>query len=157
MLVDMPSAEMVIELNAMMSAAMENLGADVAFMGLSAPTRAQLERVTRIDWSQARFGVDGGTEQDKYLAIYYYVRSQREELERQIRADLLPLSTVEVLGPERGSPGTTVKINSTCGTVFDDDNFLCALDLQLADTGGGGIDPELGNTLMQAMAQRARG
>ncbi len=154
-LVDMPSAEMVIELNAMMSAAMENLGADVAFMGLSAPTRAQLERVTRIDWSQARFGVDGGTEQDKYLAIYYYVRSQREELERQIRADLLPLSTVEVLGPERGSPGTTVKINSTCGTVFDDDNFLCALDLQLADTGGGGIDPELGKTLMQAMAQRA--
>lgn len=154
-LVDMPSTDMVRDMNAMMSAAIENLGADVVFMGLSEPTREQLDRVTRIDWSQARFGVDGGTEQDKYLAIYYYVRSQREELERQIRADLLPLSTVEVLGPERGSPGTTVQINSTCGTVFDDENFLCALDLQLADTGGGGIDPELGSTLMQAMAQRA--
>lgn len=152
--VDVPSADMVRDLNAMMSATIETVGADVVFMGLSEPTRTQLDRVTRIDWSQARFGVDGGAEQDKYLAIYYYVRSQREELERQIRADLLPLSTITVLGPDRASPGTTVRINSSCGTVFDDDNFLCALDLQLADTGGGGLDPQLGDRVMEAMQAR---
>lgn len=152
---DVPAIEMARDLNAMMSAALDALKADVAFSGLSEPTRAQLDRVTRIDWSQARFGVDGGDEQDKYLAIYYYVRSQRQELERQLRADLLPLSTVELLGSERASPGTTVRINSTCGTVFDEQNFLCALDLQLADTGNGGIDPALGASLMQSMVERA--
>lgn len=152
---DVPSAMMVTELNAMMSAAIEGTGADVEFAGLSTPTREQLDRVTRIDWSQARFGVEGGAEQDKYLAIYYYVRSQREELERQLRADLHPMATVELLWGDAPSPGTTIRINSTCGTVFDEQNFLCALDLQLADSGGGAIDPELGRSIMQAMAQRA--
>ena len=151
---DVPAVEMARDLNAMMSAAIETLGADVVFMGLSDATREQIDRFTRIDWSQARFGVDGGAEQDKYLAIHYYVRSQRQELERQVRADLLPLAGVEVFPTGRTSPGTTLRINSTCGTVFDEQNFLCALDLQLADTGGGAIDPELGNSIMQAMSDR---
>lgn len=152
---DRPSADMVNDLNAMMSASIDALGVDVVFAGLSSSTQEQLDRLLRIDWSQARFGVDGGAEQDKYLAIYYYVRTQRQELERQLRADLLPLSGVAILGPEEASPGTTVRINSTCGTVFDEQNFLCALDLQLADTGSGGADPELANNVMQAMAARA--
>ncbi len=152
---DVPAAEMASDLNAMMSAAIEALGVEVVFMGLTDPTREQLDRFTHIDWSQARFGVDGGAEQDKYLAIHYYVRSQRQELERQLRADLLPLATVEVFPTVHTSPGTTLRINSTCGTVFDEQNFLCALDLQLADTGGGAIDPELGNSIMQAMSDRA--
>ena len=152
---DLPAERMVLEINAMMSAAIEELGAEVLFTGLSEPTGAQLDRVTRIDWSQARFGIDGGEDQDKYLAIYYYVRSQREELERQLRADLLPLALVPVLAPASASPGTTVRINSTCGTVFDEQNFLCALDLQLADTGRGGMDPELGHAMLTAMADRS--
>jgi len=122
---------------------------------LSEPTRMQLSRLTHIDWSQARYGVDAGEDQDKYLAIYFYVRSQREELERQLRADLLPLASVAVLGNAVAEPGSQVWINSTCGTVFDEENYLCALDLQLADTGGGGIDPALGQRLMQAMAERS--
>lgn len=153
---DLTPGQMVNELNAMILAAADDLGVADRSVGLSEPTQRQLDRLTRIDWSQARFGVDGGEDQDKYLAIYYYVRSQREELERQIRADLLPLADVPVLGPAQASPGTTVRINSTCGTVFDQENFLCALDLQLADTGGGGIDPALGAQIMQAMAERSK-
>lgn len=152
---DLPSAELAAEIDAMVKAAAEDLGAPDAFIGLSDPTRLQLSRLTHIDWSQARNGVDAGDEQDKYLAIYFYVRTQREELERQLRADLLPLATVPVLGKTAMSPGTTIRVNTTCGTVFDEENYLCALDLQLADTGGGGIDPQLGARIVQAMAERS--
>ena len=141
-------------LEELVNAAADDLGAGGIFNGLSEPTRLQLSRLTHIDWSQARYGVDAGEDQDKYLAIYYYVRTQREELERQLRADLLPLASVAVLGEGVAEPGSQVRINSTCGTVFDEQNYLCALDLQLADTGGGGIDPHLADRLMQAMEER---
>ena len=150
---DVPAEQMARDIDAMVQAAVQEFGAGA--IALSEPTRRQLDRLTRIDWSQARFGVDGGAEQDKYLAIYYYVRSQREELERQLRADLLPLAGVEVMRGVNADPGTTVRINSTCGTVFDEQNFLCALDLQLADTGNGGVDPVLGQRLMEEMARRS--
>lgn len=151
---DLPAEQLATDIDAMVLAAARELGAPNAFNKLSDPTRLQLSRLTHIDWSQARYGVVAGEEQDKYLAIYYYVRSQREELERQLRADLLPLAEVAVLGPASTNPGTTVQINSTCGTVFDEDNYLCALDLQLADTDGGGIDPVLAQRIMQANADR---
>lgn len=151
---DVPTGQLVAEIDAMVKAAARDLGAADTFGGLSEPTRMQLSRLTHIDWSQARYGVDAGEDQDKYLAIYYYVRSQREELERQLRADLLPLASVAVLGKGVSEPRSQVRINSTCGTVFDEQNYLCALDLQLADTGGGGIDPELAGRLMEAMAER---
>lgn len=151
---DVPSAQLVQEIDAMVKAAVSDLGAPDVFNGLSDPTRLQLSRLTHIDWSHAGNGVDAGDEHDKYLAIYYYVRSQREELERQLRADLLPLASVPVLGQSVAEPGSQVRINSTCGTVFDEENYLCALDLQLADTGGGGIDPQLGERLMRAMGAR---
>ncbi|MBL7950859.1 MAG: OmpA family protein [Flavobacteriales bacterium] len=151
---DLPSAQLAEEIDAMVKAAAEDLGVPLAFQGLSEATRMQLSRLTHIDWSQAGNGVDAGEDQDKYLAIYYYLRMQREELERQMRADLLPLATVPVLGKAAAEPGSQLRINSTCGTVFDEENFLCALDLQLADSGGGGIDPQLGERLMRAMAER---
>lgn len=151
---DLPSDQLVQEIDAMVKAAAEDLGAGGIFNGLSEPTRLQLSRLTHIDWSQARYGVDAGEDQDKYLAIYYYVRTQREELERQLRADLLPLASVAVLGEGVAEPGSQVRINSTCGTVFDEQNYLCALDLQLADTGDGGIDPQLADRLMRAMEER---
>ncbi|MBK6370633.1 MAG: hypothetical protein IPF64_12655 [Flavobacteriales bacterium] len=152
---DVPSDRFRGRIDAMVRSAAEDLGVPHAFDQLSEPTRMQLSRLTHIDWSQARYGVDAGEDQDKYLAIYFYVRSQREELERQLRADLLPLASVAVLGNAVAEPGSQVWINSTCGTVFDEENYLCALDLQLADTGGGGIDPALGQRLMQAMAERS--
>jgi outer membrane protein OmpA-like peptidoglycan-associated protein len=153
---DRPAQRLMADMNAMVAAALEVRRADVVFPGFGQPTLDQLERLVRIDWSQASAAVDSGSEQDKYLAIYYYVRSQRDELERQLRADLLPFSSVPVFEEEATSPGTTVRINSTCGTVFDQDNFLCALDLQLADSGNGSIDPELGAAMLGAMAQRAQ-
>jgi outer membrane protein OmpA-like peptidoglycan-associated protein len=140
---DLPSGTMASEMNAMISAAMEALNVTGDVTALSEPTRRQLDRLVKIDWSQARFSVDGGDDQDKYLAIYYYVRSQREELERQIRADLLPLASVAVFDEERIPVGQTVAMASTCGTVYDEQNYLCAIDLQLADVGGGAMEPEL--------------
>lgn len=153
---DVPADAMARDINGMIASAIDVLGAEVEFTGLTPSTRQQLDRLLRIDWSQARFGVDGGAEQDKYLAIYYYVRTQREELERQVRADLLPLSMVAVVGSQQATPGTTVRINSTCGTVFDEQNFLCALDLRLADAGAGGsgIEPMLSASTIEALSQR---
>lgn len=152
---DLPSDQLAAEIDAMVMAAARDLGASSLFDGLSEPTRMQLSRLTHIDWSQARYGVDAGEDEDKYVAIYYYVRTQREELERQLRADLLPLATVVVLGEGAGGATAQVRINSTCGTVFDEQNYLCALDLQLADTGAGGMDPQLADRLMAAMQERA--
>lgn len=152
---DLPSDQLAAEIDAMVMAAARELGVSSLFDGLSEPTRMQLSRLTHIDWSQARYGVDAGEDQDKYMAIYYYVRTQREELERQLRADLLPLATVAVLGEGAGDASAQVRINSTCGTVFDEQNYLCALDLQLADSGAGGMDPQLADRLMAAMQERA--
>lgn len=147
---DLPAAQLVADIDAMVKAAAEDLGATGSFSGLSEPTRMQLSRLTHIDWSKAHYGVDAGDEQDKYLAIYQYVRSQREELERQLRADLLPLAGVAVLGAGLTARDAQVRINSTCGTVFDEENYLCALDLQLADTGGG-IDPRIAEQLLDQL------
>jgi outer membrane protein OmpA-like peptidoglycan-associated protein len=131
---DLPVDVMVRQLNGMVRAATDELGEGDGVAAVSEPTMQQLDRLCHIDWSQARFGVDGGAEQDKYLAIFYYVRSQRDELERQLRADLLPLATVPVIREEELPPGRAVSVNSLCGSVFDDRNFLCALDLGVTDT-----------------------
>ncbi len=140
---DLPVPAMVGRLNGMVRAATDELGGGDGTAAVSQPTMEQLDRLCRIDWSQARFGVDGGAEQDKYLAIYYYVRSQREELARQLKADLLPLSRVPVVRAEVLPPGRSVPVNSVCGTVFDDQNYLCALDLALEDTMAGAPDTRL--------------
>ncbi len=149
---DLTPDQLLAAMNAMVWAAEEEVGAAGTFAGFEAPTRDRLMRLTRIDWSQARFSVDGGDEQDKYLAIYFYVRSQREELERQMRADLLPLSAIDVLAPvqQELTAGQRERINSVCGTVFDQDNFLCALDLTVSDSGPAPPDPHLGARIADA-------
>ncbi len=140
---DVPAERMVEEMDAMISSATKEFGVPHGPIGLTPSTTRQLERLLKIDWSQARSAVDGGDEQDKYLAIYYYVRSQRNELERQMRADLVALAGIPVLGSDRLTPGQEVRISSTCGTVYDQDNYLCALDLRLADAGTEWIDPPM--------------
>ncbi|MDQ3100164.1 MAG: OmpA family protein [Bacteroidota bacterium] len=147
---DLPALQLSHEMNTMISSAIGNFNAAV-LVALSNETIERLDRLVKIDWSQARFSVDGGNEQDKYLAIYYYVRSQREEFEKQLRQDLQDLSDIKVLGREPVDLGRTVQVGSSCGTVFDDDKYLCALDLQLADTGSGGLDVELGEEAIAAL------
>ena len=144
---DLSASALAMEMNAMIFSALAGLDAQADIGGLSPATRQQLDRLIRIDWSQARTGIDGGHGEDKYLAIYFYVRNQREELEKLVRADLLPLAQVPVIADESEAPGRSVQVASTCGTVFDDEEYLCALDLQLADTGAGSIDPELAGQL----------
>lgn len=154
---DLPPEQIMYELDAMVTSACEEFGAAALFPGFSEPSIAQLGRLLRLDWSRAVMPVDGTGEPDKYLAIYRYVRGQREELERSMRADLLPLATIAVLAPGSSAMAVRapIRINSTCGTVFDEENFLCALDLRLADAGATGIDPRPDTALYQAIALRA--
>lgn len=149
---DLPPQVMIDEMAAMTRAAVARYADADAFHSFSAATTAQLDRLTRIDWSQASFGIDGGNDQDKYLAIYFFVRTQRDELERQIKADLSTLSGVLAIGPEKGWAGTRERIASTCGTVFDDDNFLCALDLAVSDSMMS--DPQLSRSMLEALNAR---
>src|SRR5690606_8019612 len=94
----------------------------------------QLQRVCSIDWSQASFGVDGGGDQEKYLAISFYVRAQRQELERQFRKDLAPLAEMQLpMLPEEVAADPGARTSPMEDSVFDDENYLRALDLR-ADT-----------------------
>jgi outer membrane protein OmpA-like peptidoglycan-associated protein len=148
---DLPAETMAREIDAMIAAAEEEFAGSGAVPGLSASTREQLAKLVRISWEQAGRAVNGTGEQDKYLAIYYFVRGQREELERQLKVDLLPLASIPVFRVAAADPWTTVKVNSTCGTVYDQENYLCALDLQLASNGEGAIEPTLGAQIMASI------
>lgn len=156
---DASDERMLADMNGMANAAAKEFGASEGFSGFTEPTMEQLERVTHIDWSQASFGVDAGGDQDKYLAIYFYVRSQRQELARQLRADLLPLAGVDVLATEAtGDAFTTgrgVQVPTVCSTVYDDQNFLCALDLGV-DTAFHVADGQLTDELLAGIAKKAR-
>lgn len=157
---DVPEEQMLREMNAMAERTAAEFGVNAAFGGFSEPAFEQLERVTHIDWSQATFGVDAGNDQDKYLAIYYYVRSQRKELERQLRADLMGLASVEVLaaqaGPDVFAVGRSVSVPTVCSTVYDDENFLCALDLTVSDTLLALADVPLTDAVLVNIARQAR-
>lgn len=157
---DLSDERMMADMNAMAQAAAAEFDASEGFGGFSEPTMEQLERVTHIDWSKASSGVDAGRDQDKYLAIYYYVRSQRQELERQLRADLLPLASVQVLAQEPVTDaftrGRDVAVPTVCTTVYDDQNFLCALDLSAVDTLNIASDSGLNDELLASLALQAR-
>jgi outer membrane protein OmpA-like peptidoglycan-associated protein len=155
---DMSVERLMATLDGMVRAACEDLGVREGFMGFSEATEDQMDRIASIDWSQAKFGVDGGDDQDKYLAIYYYVRTQRQELERQMRADLLPLASVDLLAAPAtaGDPGHTLQVPTVCRTVFDDDNYLCALNLAVEDTLLGTGDLQLTDEVLSGLAEKAR-
>ncbi len=149
---DVHAERMTIEMAAMIKAAISKLGSDLDFDDFSAATKDQLRRLVVIDWSHAKNAVNGGSDQDKYLAIYYYVRSQREEFERLMRRDLLAFAGIDVFQrDEEERKLANIPIGSSCGTVFDDDRYLCALDLKLADASG--ADVELPIDLVQAITE----
>lgn len=154
--VDIPVASLANGIDGMIGMAAARFGAPA--IPLSSATREQLGRVSRIDWSQATFGVDGGDDQEKYLAIYYYVKAQRQELERQLHNDLIPLSTVQVLpsdGAAQADPGKSDPVPTVCSTVFDDDNYLCALDLTM-DSSKVLPDVKLTDSMLSDIAAKAK-
>lgn len=156
---DVSDERMMADMNDMARTVAAQFNASEGFGGFTEPTMEQLERVTHIDWSKATFGIDAGNDQDKYLAIYYYVRSQRQELERQLRADLLPLAGVELLNDrsqDAMSRGRSVQAPTICTTVYDDGNFLCALDLAMSDTAMGVPDGKLDDRMLGRLAKQAR-
>ncbi len=155
--VDIPVSRLASGIDGMIGMAAARFGAPA--IPMSAATKEQLGRVSRIDWSQATFGVDGGDDQEKYLAIYYYVRAQRQELERQLHNDLISLSTVDVLPPQGAAqrdPGKSEPVPTVCSTVFDEDNYLCALDLKM-DGGKASPDVKLTDAMLSDIAAKAKG
>lgn len=153
--VDIPVSQLVSGIDKMINLAAAHFGAST--IPLSGATREQLGRVSRIDWSQATFGIDGGDDQQKYLAIYYYVRAQRQELERQLHNDLIPLSTVAVVPTgvtAQRDPGKSEPVPTVCSTVFDDDNYLCALDLRL-DSSKAPPDVKLTDAMLSGITAKA--
>lgn len=154
--VDIPLERLASGIDVMIGVATARFGAPA--IPLSSATREQLGRVSRIDWSQATFGVDGGDDQEKYLAIYYYVKAQRQELERQLHNDLISLSTVEVLpsgAVAQQDPGKSEPVPTVCSTVFDEDNYLCALDLKM-DSSKALPDVKLTDSMLSDIAAKAK-
>ncbi len=120
---------------------------------ISEASQRQLARVASIDWSQAKFGIDGADDQEKYLAIYYYVHAQRQELERALRNDLAPLAGVAIRAPAAKPGPVDTEAPTICSTVFDEDRFLCALDLGI-DTATEMQDVKLTDDVLREIAAR---
>ena len=112
----------------------------------SEETRSALGKLTRIDWSNTRYALEGNGDEEKYIAIYKFVRVQREALEEAIERDLSPYRDVW-LKKEHVVVGN-VSDATVCGTVFDEDKYLCALDLQLNEVFVDDPQPGLAFTLL---------
>ncbi len=152
--VDMPVAGLVRRIDGLVKASLPACAPEMDFAGLSTATVAQLTRLAKVDWSQARFGIDGGDDQDKYLAIYFYVRAQRQELERLLRADLAPFEAVELLPGAVADPRYTADVPTICRTVLDEQDFLCALDLGVGPSDG--ADVALTDEMLTRISAQAR-
>ncbi|MFZ1688679.1 MAG: OmpA family protein [Flavobacteriales bacterium] len=138
------------------AAAMEFEDAGI-FEGFSPLTAEQLQRLMKIDWTQARYSIDGGGAQDKYLAIYYYLRGQRSELERLMRADLMTLTDVVVWGDVPQVADLPPSMPTVCGAVFDSQEFLCAYDLSASTDMLGLPDAVLEEHTVKTMLANAEG
>lgn len=140
---ELPAMAMAGEMNAMIQAAARTFGVEGA--SLSSATMAQLVRFTALDWSATAElpSVRSGA-QDKYLVIYRVLEAHRGELNRQLHTDLIPMADVAVWGdPPKADPRTSYPIASTCGTVFDTDNFMCALELTMDESALPVVEPML--------------
>ena len=152
---DISVTEMALEMNSMIASAAEELQMTDPVVGLTVPTVKQLLHFASMDWSGNTSQASSGTSDDKYMAIYRTLKAQRTELDRQIRADLMELGSVLVWGETNDIRGNVYRIASTCGTVFDEDNFLCALDLKLTDSDLADVDPSIGMTALKAYVPKA--
>ncbi|HQV51770.1 MAG: OmpA family protein [Flavobacteriales bacterium] len=153
---DISVTEMTLEMNSMIAAAAEELQVSFPVVGLTVPTVTQLLHFASMDWSGNSSQTASGSSDDKYLAIYHTLKAQRTELDRQIRADLMELGSVLVWGEPNDTRGNVYRIASTCGTVFDEDNFLCALDLKLTDSDMAAVDPSIGLTALKAYVPKTQ-
>jgi outer membrane protein OmpA-like peptidoglycan-associated protein len=139
---DVSDEKLMADMNDMARSIAAHFEVSAGFGGFTEATMEQLERVTH-----------------KYLAIYFYVRSQRQELGRQLRADLVPVAAVDLLAVTRTTAaqvGRSVEAPTVCSTVYDEGNFLCALDLGVADTLSGLKDGVLDDRALLGLASQAR-
>lgn len=152
---DKDAPALITDMNTIVRAAAMSFEDAGVFEGFSMEAQTQLTRLVKIDWANARTGIEGGKEQDKYLAIYYYVREQREELERLLRADLEAMADVVMWGEKPELPDLPPSMPTVCGAVFDNQEFLCALDLSASTDVLGLPDAVLEQRTMETMRTNA--
>ena len=123
------SETLAVEMESMMNALLATTQIAPPNFTFSVSMKEALRRLTRIDWSNTAHALEGNPEEDKYIAIYKFVRVQREALEKAIEQDISPYREMW-LGREHVFV-SNVSDATVCGTVFDEDKYLCALDLQV--------------------------
>ena len=125
------ASELLAEMESMMNMLLVETGLADPDFSFSEETRGALGKLTRIDWSNTRYALEGNGDEEKYIAIYKFVRVQRDALEESIERDL---SRFKDMWLERDHVVVGNMSDATvCGTVFDEDKYLCALDLQLKE------------------------
>ena len=125
------ASDLLAEMESMMNILLiETAAADPVF-SFSEQTCSALGKLTRIDWSNTRYALEGNGDEEKYIAIYKFVRIQRDALESAIEQDLAEFTDVW-LNRDNVVVGN-MSDATVCGTVFDEDKYLCALDLQLKE------------------------
>jgi len=121
-----PVPEMLQDMNGIVQAVIEEHTEDAVFGGFSPAVQQQLERVSKLEWSNASFAIDGGSEQDKYLAIYYFVSRQVQDLKSMLHAEI-----DEVARSAELSPGIIAEETADAtSAVFDNEDFMIPLEMQ---------------------------
>ncbi len=140
------SETLALEMENMMNALFTTTHVAAPNFSFSEATQEALGRLTRIDWSNTAYALEGDPEEDKYIAIYKFVRVQREALEQSIEQDISRYG--EMWLNKDNVFVSNVSDATICGTVFDEDKYLCALDLQVNEVYVD--DPQPGLSLMLA-------
>lgn len=123
------ASEQISEMESMVNVLLESTSLAPAEFKFSSETEQALAKLCRIDWSNTSYALEGNPEEEKYLAIYKFVRVQRKALERSIENDLNQYNGLRV-SAENVTIGNYSDA-TICGTVFDQEKYLCALDLKV--------------------------
>lgn len=143
---DVAAVELAQDMESIVNSLLSTTSLATTDLAFSDKTKSVLQRLTSIDWSNTAHALEGNPDEDKYVAIYRFVRAQREELEQSITDDLTVLNELWIRGQHVFV--SNVSDATVCGTVFDEDKYLCALDLQMNEVFVHDSQPGLSLTLV---------
>jgi len=130
-----PASAMIQDMDAIVKSGAAHFTEDAGFNGFSPAVQRQLDRVGGLEWGNMQFAVDGGDDQDKYLAIYYYVNKQVQDLKGLVHSEINSVAQATVLS----LPNDPSESADTGNRVFDDENYMIPLDLY-AETENGEVE-----------------
>ena len=118
--------DMLRDMNAIVQSGTAHYTDDAVFGGFSPAVQKQLELVGRMEWSNARFAINGGSEQDKYLAIYHFVNKQVQDLKDMVHQEINTVADATVLSPVNSEE----QFLAARKEFFDENEFMYPLDLK---------------------------